>query len=58
MEKIYLGDSVYFEFDGYHVVLTTDNGLGPSNIVAMEPQVIEAFQRALVQLEKWKERQR
>lgn len=57
MEKLYLGDSVYFEFDGYHVVLTTDNGLGPSNTIALEPEVIRNFQLALVQLEKWKQQQ-
>lgn len=27
--KTYLGDSVYAEWDGIHVVLYTDNGSGP-----------------------------
>lgn len=26
--RCYLGDSVYADFDGWHVVLTTDNGFG------------------------------
>lgn len=43
--KTYLGDSVYAEHDGYHVVLTTENGLesDPSNIIALEPEVISAL---------------
>lgn len=44
-EKRYLGDSVYATFDGYHVVLTTENGLhsDPSNTIALEPQVLDAL---------------
>lgn len=37
----YLGDSVYADFDGYHVVLTTNNGFGPSNAIYLEPSVIK-----------------
>lgn len=43
MNKMYLGDSVYAEFDGYHIVLTTENGFGPSNTIALEPQVLKAL---------------
>jgi len=45
MDKQYLGDSVYAEFDGYHVILTTENGLpdDPSNRIALESQVIAAL---------------
>ena len=39
-QKTYLGDSVYAEFDGYGVVLTTENGMGPSNTIVLEPEVI------------------
>lgn len=35
-QKTYLGDSVYAHFDGYHVVLTTDNGTGPSNTIYLD----------------------
>lgn len=41
--KEYLGDSVYADFDGYHVILTTENGYGPSNTIALEPPVINAL---------------
>lgn len=45
--KEYLGDSVYAQYDGYHIVLTTENGLpnDPSNIIALEPEVIDALVR-------------
>lgn len=43
MEKIYLGDSVYAEFDGYAIVLTTENGFGPSNTIVLEPSVLVAL---------------
>lgn len=38
--KEYIGDSVYADFDGYGVVLTTENGYGPSNRIVLEPEVI------------------
>lgn len=38
MEKQYLGDSVYAEWNGYGVVLTTENGLGASNTIVLEPE--------------------
>lgn len=43
MMKQYLGDSVYADFDGYGITLTTDNGMGPSNTIYMEPQVLAAL---------------
>jgi hypothetical protein len=43
--KAYLGDSVYADFDGYHIILTTENGLpyDPSNRIALEPAVLRAL---------------
>lgn len=47
MEKAYLGDSVYAEFYGCGIVLTTENGLpgDPSNVIYLEPEVYEALCR-------------
>ena len=43
-KKIYLGDSVYAQFDGWYVTLTTDNGTGrPSNTIHLEPPVLRAL---------------
>lgn len=48
--KDYLGDSVYAEWDGNRIILTTENGLGPSNVIYLEPEVIVAFERYLARL--------
>jgi hypothetical protein len=39
MRKTYLADSVYVDYDGYYLVLTTDNGEGPTNTIYLEPAV-------------------
>lgn len=41
--KSYLGDSVYAEFDGFGIVLTTENGMGASNTIVLEPEVLRAL---------------
>jgi len=42
--KVYLGDSVYADYDGYMICLTTENGmLGPSNTIYLEPDVLESL---------------
>ena len=45
MKKDYLGDSVYADFDGYHIILTTENGYpdDPRNRIALEPSVLDAL---------------
>jgi hypothetical protein len=46
MSKDYLGDSVYAEVDDCgNLVLTTENGLGASNTIVLEPEVIAALER-------------
>ena len=47
-EKVYLGDSVYAEFDNViagDVTLMTDNGYGATNTIYLEPQVIGAMMK-------------
>lgn len=41
--KQYLGDGVYADFDGYALVLTTENGYETTNVVVLEPQVYESL---------------
>ncbi len=43
--KRYLGDSVYAEDAGHGIVLTTENGYGPSNRIFLEPEVLDALIR-------------
>ncbi len=44
-EKAYLGDSVYAQFDGSGLILTTENGLecDPGNEIYLEPEVCIAL---------------
>jgi hypothetical protein len=44
-KKTYLGDGVYVDHDGYHLVLTTEDGNpeGPSNIIYLEPEVMDGL---------------
>lgn len=41
-KKTYLGDSVYAQFDGDTIILTTENGdeSDPSNTICLEPAVM------------------
>ena len=52
-KKVYLGDSVYVDFlDGYMICLTTENGMGPSNTIYLEPEVMEALVQYVENLKK------
>jgi len=48
--KEYMGDSVYVEFDGYGLTLTTENGYGASNTIYIESPVYAALQRYVERL--------
>ena len=41
--KAYLGDGAYVTFDGYGLMLTTENGISVTNEVYLEPAVYEAL---------------
>ena len=49
--KTYIGDSVYADFDGYRLILTTENGYpdDPRNMIALEPAVFDC----LLEYVKW-----
>ncbi len=48
-EQRYLGDGVYAEYDGYHLVLTTGSSLNekPENRVYLDTQVRNELRRLL-----------
>ena len=50
--KEYLGDGVYVEFDGFMVILTTENGAGPSNVIYLEPEVVQALTAFVARLQQ------
>ena len=37
--RTYLGDSVYVNFDGFHVILATNNGMLDPNVIYLDPSV-------------------
>ena len=57
MKKIkdYLGDSVYAEYDGDGIVLTTDNGYGAINIIYLESGTFDALIRFVKNIKNAKE---
>ena len=46
----YLGDGLYVYHDGYHVWLYTSDGVEETNSVALEPAVLDAFNRWVARL--------
>jgi len=52
LNKQYIGDSVYVDFDGCGLVLTTENGYGPTNTIMMELEVYDALVAYVNQLKE------
>ena len=42
-EKIYLGDGLYANFDGYQIALSAENGIYAHDTVYLDPFVLEKF---------------
>ena len=53
MKKVYLGDGVYVDFDGYQLVLTTEDGISTTNTIYLDTQVYNAL---LAYVERLKEK--
>lgn len=43
MEKVYLGDGVYATFNGFEIILTTEDGINISNKIYLDPHVMDAL---------------
>jgi len=52
MGKKYLGDGVYVDYDGFNVVLTTENGVEEGNRIVLEPSVKSELNRYINDLNK------
>jgi hypothetical protein len=50
--KEFLGDGVYADFDGYNLILTTENGTSVTNTIYLEPEVITALHEFLSRIRK------
>ena len=43
-EKTYLGYGVYADFDGHHIVLTTEDGIETTNTIFLDSEIYGALQ--------------
>jgi hypothetical protein len=50
MPKLYLGDGVYVDFDGFHIVLTAENGVEATNTIYLEPDVLQHLEMYVAKL--------
>ena len=50
--KAYLGDAVYVSYDGYALVLTTENGIRETNRIVLEPAVYTALREFVALLKE------
>lgn len=41
--KRYLGDGAYVDYDGFGLVLTTEDGISATNTIYLEPKVWDAL---------------
>ena len=48
--KAYLGDGVYIDFDGYMLVLTTEDGIEATNTIYLEPEVFKLLMKYVERL--------
>lgn len=53
-DKQYLGDGVYVDFDGYMLILTTEDGIRVLNKIYLEPAVYENLIRYVEELQRRK----
>lgn len=49
MQPIYLGDGLYAEFDGYHIVLKANSHTEPTDIVYIDPHVWASLKKFVEQ---------
>lgn len=52
LEKRYLGDGLYADYDGFQIVLTAENGIEATDRVCLEPEVLSAFEVYVADLRK------
>jgi hypothetical protein len=59
MKRTFLGDGVFADFDGHHIVLTAEDGIQVTNRVYLDPAVFAALVKYQATLLDWiKEKQK
>ena len=52
MNKQYIGDGCYVDFDGNSLILTTENGISETNRIVLEPEVYTSLTKYVDNLKK------
>jgi hypothetical protein len=52
MYRCYLGDAVYADYDGYHIVLTTEDGISTTNTIFLDEGVTNSLLSYIKQLKE------
>jgi len=50
--KKYLGDGLYADFDGHHIVLSAENGFSATDTVYLDPNVYDALTKYVADLKR------
>ena len=50
--RVYLGDGVFAEIYGFHIILTTEKGGKPSNRIFLDPAVVQNLERFIAELKQ------
>lgn len=53
-EKEYLGDGAYVTFDGYHILLTAENGKYATDKIGLDPDVLKKFLKYVERVSEFK----
>ena len=53
IEKEYIGDGVYVYFDGYSIIMTTEDGIRATNTICLEPSVISNLEAYVARLREY-----
>jgi hypothetical protein len=48
--EVYLGDGVYADFDGYHIVLKANDNQNPTDTIYLDPAVLRALSNYIERL--------
>lgn len=51
--KTYLGDAVYVEHDGYHIILTVENGIEVTSRIYIDAEVLENLENYIKKIKYW-----
>ncbi len=52
MKKRYIGDGVYADFNGFNLIITTEDGINTTNTIFLEPEVYKSLTQYVADIER------